>query len=131
MNLVVLDASALLAYLNREKGLEVVASALPNSIISPVNLAEVVSKFVELNAPMSKIRARLLNVFKLGLKVATYPIEDVIYTGELIKTTKKLGLSLGDRTCLSLGVRLKAPILTADKAWSKLDSSKFLILLIR
>ncbi len=35
--------------------------------------------------------------------------------------TRPFGLSLGDRACLALGIRLSLPILTADQAWAKLD----------
>ena len=34
--------------------------------------------------------------------------------------TRALGLSLGDRACLALGLALKAPVYTADKSWKKL-----------
>jgi PIN domain nuclease of toxin-antitoxin system len=45
---VVLDASALLAYLNEESGAEAVEQALPNgAYISAVNWAEVLSKVAE------------------------------------------------------------------------------------
>lgn len=39
----------------------------------------------------------------------------------LRKETKKLGLSLGDRACLALGITENCPVVTADKAWSKLS----------
>jgi ribonuclease VapC len=31
-----------------------------------------------------------------------------------------LGLSLGDRACLSLGLRLNLPVLTCDRVWAEL-----------
>jgi len=43
MSKYVLDTSALLALLNREKGWELVEELLPQSVVSPVNLAEVVT----------------------------------------------------------------------------------------
>ena len=39
--------------------------------------------------------------------------------GAMFPVTKAHGLSHGDRACLALGARLGVPILTADKAWSK------------
>ena len=42
-------------------------------------------------------------------------------TGALRAHTRTLGLSLGDRACLALGLKLGAPILTADRAWVELD----------
>ncbi len=40
--------------------------------------------------------------------------------GNLITKTRPLGLSLGDRACLALGIVLRAPVYTADKLWKKL-----------
>ena len=34
--------------------------------------------------------------------------------------TRALGLSLGDRACLALGLRGGLPVLTADHAWQQL-----------
>ena len=33
----------------------------------------------------------------------------------------RLGLSLGDRLCLALAMRLELPVVTADRAWAGLD----------
>ena len=35
--------------------------------------------------------------------------------------TRKLGLSLGDRASLALGMRQGLPVLTADQNWTKAD----------
>jgi hypothetical protein len=35
----------------------------------------------------------------------------------LVAQTRPLGLSLGDRACLAIGLALKAPAYTADKSW--------------
>ncbi|MCW6035912.1 hypothetical protein K4A83_06450 [Spirulina subsalsa FACHB-351] len=35
--------------------------------------------------------------------------------------TKPLGLSLGDRACLALGLLLHQPVITADRQWNQLD----------
>ena len=40
---------------------------------------------------------------------------------ELRGPTRELGLSLGDRACLALGLSLGSPILTGDKAWIEVD----------
>ncbi len=41
-------------------------------------------------------------------------------TAELLQQTRALGLSLGDRACVALGIQRKLPVLTADKAWKAL-----------
>lgn len=40
---------------------------------------------------------------------------------ELREHTRHLGLSLGNRACLALGLLHGGPILTADRDWAKLD----------
>jgi ribonuclease VapC len=40
--------------------------------------------------------------------------------GRLIAKTPTLGLSLGDRACLALGLAVQAPVYTADRSWKNL-----------
>jgi PIN domain nuclease of toxin-antitoxin system len=40
--------------------------------------------------------------------------------GDLVAQTRPIGLSLGDRACLALGIALKLPVYTAEKSWKKL-----------
>jgi uncharacterized protein with PIN domain len=47
----VLDASALLALVNAEPGADIVASALGAAVISAVNLAEVVTRLIDIGVP--------------------------------------------------------------------------------
>lgn len=49
----------------------------------------------------------------------------------LRKTTKKLGLSFGDRACIALGQLQKTTVLTADKIWSKLHIENVHVEVIR
>ena len=113
----VLDASALLALLHAEPGAERVLSVLDRSAISSVNLAEVVSRLAECGVPEAAIRHDL---GALPLAVVTVD-EDLGYAaGFLRPPTRRLGLSLGDRICIALALRLRATALTADRAWQRL-----------
>ncbi len=118
MNSCVLDASALLALFNMENGHDVVAHLLPHSIMSAVNVAEVIG---ELDGKLSNLSAAKDVVYKAINKVIPFDFEQAARNGALKKLTKPLGLSLGDRACIVLGQMLNIPIYTADKAWSKLD----------
>lgn len=51
----------------------------------------------------------------LGLVVETFTPEDAEIAGRLWEQTRQYGLSLGDRACLSLGLRLNVPVLTCDR----------------
>jgi ribonuclease VapC len=120
----VLDASALLAYLNDEAGADVVESVLEQGcFISSVNLTEVFSKVAELGGKPRVLAQRLEaeGILHQTLEVVPYSFEDSFEVATLRVATKSLGLSLGDRTCLALGKNLGLPVLTAEKLWSKLN----------
>lgn len=114
---VVLDASSLLAYLQDEPGGEVVEAALAESVISSVNWAEVVQKLIATGVVVNGMREDLES---LGLVFAPFLPEDGWVTGQIWQQTRQYGLSLGDRACLSLGLRLNVPVLTSDRMWTNL-----------
>ena len=115
---VVLDASALLALLNTEPGSEEVERTIPGAAISTVNLSEVVAKLVEAGMPEEAVRSVLGGI---GLEIHPFDVELAFQTGILRPQTRALGLSLGDRACVALGLQLKAPVLTTDRNWKSLD----------
>jgi len=114
----VLDASALLALLNSEEGTGLVQDLLPQSVISTVNLAEVVTRLSLLGMPEGEIREALT---MLGLEIIPFDEEQAFRAGLLSAYTKPLGLSLGDRACLALALTTHAIVLTSDRDWKKLD----------
>jgi ribonuclease VapC len=90
---------------------------LENSAMSAVNVAEAYGKLIgrgigpgdaweAVTAPIPEI----MDFDKQQAKIA----------GWLQPQTRSLGLSLGDRACLALGIALKAPVYTADRAWKDL-----------
>ncbi len=122
---VVLDASALLAYLNQEAGAEAVAAQMVGGdFISAVNLAEVYSKVAEWGQDVHLLEQALMRQGLLGgvLEVAPFGPEDVLRVAALRPLTKTQGLSLGDRVCLALAQRLGLPAITTDSAWNNLDA---------
>lgn len=120
MNNVILDASALLALVNQESGQELVAEVLSRSLVSAVNLSEVVAKLMDQAIPEDNIREILA---ALDLSVVPFDEEQGIVAGQLRSLTKKYGLSLGDRACLALGLQTQHPVMTADRDWAKLQIS--------
>lgn len=118
MTEVVIDASALLALLNGETGANLVAEVLPEGVISSVNLSEVIAKLSEAGMPETAINQALQ---PLGLKVIPFDEEQAYLAGFLRTATQNLGVSLGDRACLSLAKMLGIVALTADRAWMGLS----------
>jgi PIN domain nuclease of toxin-antitoxin system len=118
MTKTVLDASALLAMLNSKPGADTVAEYLPDARISAVNLSEVIAKLNGAGVP-EKVIYQILE--PLDLKIEAFDRDQAYQSGLMRTLTKKIGLSLGDRACLSLGIKLGAVVLTADKTWAALS----------
>ncbi len=118
MNSVVFDASAILAYLHDEAGSDVAARYLDAAIVSAVNIAEVATRLNEQGLSDGQVRQVVA-----ALDVAIVPFDgDLAYRcAQLRASTRRRGLSLGDRACLALAQRQGAPVLTADQAWLGLD----------
>ncbi|BFH77250.1 PIN domain-containing protein (plasmid) [Thermus thermophilus] len=114
-----LDASALLAYLQREPGFEAVREALrEGAAISAVNLAEVAGKLKARGKDPERIVRRLV---AMGLEVLPFTLEEALEAGALDPLTRPLGLSLGDRACLAAGKVRGLAVLTADRTWAGVD----------
>jgi PIN domain nuclease of toxin-antitoxin system len=119
----VLDASALLAFLQGESGAERVAEALARpAAISAVNYAEALGKLAEDGETAEELARRFEAEGLIGgvLEVEAVLPEDAPAIAALRRSTRHLGLSLGDRACLALALRLRRPVMTADRAWQEL-----------
>ena len=128
---VVLDASALVAYARNEPGALVVAARLRSSsrvIVSAVNWAEVAGKLREYHMTPAIVRQALAAV---DAEIVPFTEADAAAVGELAPRTRSLGLSLGDRACIGLALRMGAPALTAERAWNRLDVAGLVVEEIR
>jgi len=115
----VIDASALLAVLQKEIGYLTVVPLLNGAYISTVNLSEVLQKVEQKGLKISNLVNSLEG---LGLQLVSFTPEQAELTANLWKTTQPLGLSLGDRACLALAQSLNAIAITADKAWINISN---------
>lgn len=112
---VVLDASAILAFLQDEEGSNVVEEHLVDDArCGAANWAEVAQKIRGAGRDWSLSRALLTSY---GLVVENVTESDGEWAAA--RWRRGEGLSLGDRLCLSLAHRLQAPALTADLAWGQ------------
>jgi PIN domain nuclease of toxin-antitoxin system len=107
-----------LAVLRGEAGGNRVVAVLADSIVSAVNLAEVQTKLVI--GGMGEAFA-WSQIVMLGLQ--SVPFDDALacVAGSLVRATRPLGLSLGDRACLALAMERNATVYTADRAWKNLN----------
>lgn len=122
----VLDASALLAHLNEEKGASIVREAMADgAAISVVNWIEVLSKIAQRGEDPELAAAEMKGAGLVGNVVTIEPVteQDSIEVARLRPLTKKQGLSLADRACLALAIRLGVPTVTGDRDWRDLPSN--------
>jgi ribonuclease VapC len=115
---IVLDASAVLTLLNNEFGADqLTPELLSNATCSTVNLSEVQAKLVSAGGEPDEAWEDALSPIR---DAEHFTAEHARIAGSLVTQTRALGLSLGDRACLALGLALNAPVYTADKSWKKL-----------
>lgn len=135
----VLDASALLALWLDEPGADLVETAVADgAAISTVNLADVLSVLIRARPDLAgelaeaasarDDRRRLESMGAVGialpgaLTVEPFTLADALRTAAIFPASRAHGLSLEDRACLMLGVRLGWPVLTADHAWGRMGT---------
>jgi PIN domain nuclease of toxin-antitoxin system len=114
---VVLDASALLAFVNNERGADVILDCLADAVISAVNFSEAVAKLVSRGAT-PELAIRLMR--QTEVPVIAFDQSLAESAGALVTQTKPRGLSFADRACLALATRENVPALTADRVWAGL-----------
>jgi ribonuclease VapC len=115
---VILDASAVLAYLFDERGGDLVLPELGRSAVSAVNWAEVVQRALDLGAWTESMRSEFEST---GAQVLPVEPAQAERAALLREPTRANGLSLADRICFALAASRDRPILTADRAWAKID----------
>lgn len=110
----VFDTSAFLAIINDEPGSEIAQAHISNACMCAINIAEVVTYLVR-NGYTDDI-----NISKIISLVKPIAFDEqlAIIAGKMVCTTKHLGLSLGDRSCLATAKILNLPVYTADRKWS-------------
>lgn len=118
MNSYVLDSSVILAFLNQENGSKDLESYLLNGSVNTVNVAEVLTKLTE----KGQDKATARETFELlRLNVIDFDFDHALISAELRPTTRHLGLSLGDRSCLASAIIHHATAVTADRGWKGLS----------
>ncbi len=113
-----MDSSAVVAAILEEPGGDEMARRDGPFLLSAVNLCEVLERL----AADGDTTARTLAMLDaLGLMLVDFTPDLAAIAARLKAPTRSVGLSLGDRACLALALREQAPVLTGDRAWSKVD----------
>jgi len=86
--------------------------------LSAVNATEALTRLARIGLDPRRMLASLQ---RLGIDIIAFGVDDAVIAAELAPHTQALGLSLGDRACLALGRRLGVAVVTADRAWARLD----------
>jgi PIN domain nuclease of toxin-antitoxin system len=119
----VVDASVVLAWLQDEPGADAAEPHLMEGVLGAANWSEVLQKARQHGAPPGTV-ARLLASF--GLRVVEVTAEDAERAAALWR--QGAGLSLADRLCLALGIRLAAATVTTDATWRSIRGGPRVIL---
>lgn len=114
----VLDTSALLALLLSEQGAEKVAGAVTGAMMSTVNVSEALATLLRHGYGD---RQAVILLEGVGIVNVDFTTSDAREAARLQAITRSRGLSLGDRACIALALREGAKLLTADRAWVRLE----------
>jgi PIN domain nuclease of toxin-antitoxin system len=115
---IVADASAVLALLKQEPFGQFDPGRLLGALVSSVNLTEVLEKLC--SGGLSEPEASRA-VAALGLQIVAFDEVQARIAARLRPQTRHVGLSLADRACLALGLRVGKLVVTADRVWAQLD----------
>lgn len=112
----VLDASAVLAFLQREPGAELVQQIMPRALLCTINVAEIVTKLIDRGLEAATVFEIVVG---LPYRIVDFDTGLALDAGQLWQQTRSIGLSLGDRACLALAAREGLPAWTTDQAWTR------------
>ncbi|MFK7604383.1 PIN domain-containing protein [Deinococcus sp. SM5_A1] len=132
---VLLDASALMAFIRKERGGERVLAELTTGqrshLVSAAQLVEVEGKLVSDGSfTPEQVRARLHQLGHL-LNVQPFEVRAQRAAAFYYARRRPYDLSLGDALCLGLAELLEADVLTAEQGWATLPDLPFAVELIR
>lgn len=122
----VLDASAVLAWLQQETGSDRATAAFGDGVVTAANWSEILQKTRQYGRDPHEVGLLLRS---LGLDIVDVTRVD----GETAAAmwTRDIPLSLGDRLCLAAAARLGLPVMTADMEWERIQVKDLQIEVIR
>lgn len=125
--LVVVDASAVLAFVLREKAATTIARVLPVAVIPAPNMSEVLYRALA-RGYQNTAASLYENLLGAGLEVEPLVPEDSIRAAEHIAASRSAtttedtrSLSLGDGLCIAVAERLNLPVTGGDAHWKTIN----------
>lgn len=125
--LVVLDASAVLAWVLREQGHKVIDRLLASAVLPSSAMVEVLYRAPERGHRLTPTQLHD-DLLALGLDVEPATDDDTVRAAELITASRlartpadSRSLSLGDGLCLAVAERLGLPVSGGDEHWTTVD----------
>jgi PIN domain nuclease of toxin-antitoxin system len=130
---VVIDASALIAFLRKEKGHEKVARTLTQRecVLSAVTRTELLGKLVGSGSYTETEVKEALEPLGDALKIVPFDLEQSDLAAFWYARRKPYNLSLGDCVCIALAEARGLEVLTAESAWAKLPNLRVKVNTIR
>lgn len=126
---VVLDASAVLAWVLNEKGANTVARMLPVAVLPVSALVETLYRAAE-KGHRQTVNELHANVLAMGVAVEPAQEADADRAAALIIESRRKAtgqqpgtLSLGDGLCLATAERLELPVTGGDRHWASMNLS--------
>lgn len=114
----VFDASALMALLDAEEGSADIRRFVEGSLISTVNLAEVLQKTEHRGMPTEAIA---MHLGEMDMGIVPFDDDMALISARIWSSTRARGLSLADRACLALAIAVNGVAVTTDAAWAGLE----------
>jgi PIN domain nuclease of toxin-antitoxin system len=96
--------------------------------MSVVNVTETLSVLQRTNISPEEGRTLITDIITT---IVPFDLEQAEQVAKLHPLVQPQGLSLADRACIALGMKLQIPIYTADKIWGELQIDNANIKLIR
>lgn len=117
MNFAVIDASALIAFLEGEVGADVIDAEIDGAMISAVNFGEVAQHQFRSGKSRSEME-RLAD--ELGLIIIPVDYSLALDAADIREIGRSIGLSQADCICLVLAKQERSIVFTSDRSWLKI-----------
>jgi PIN domain nuclease of toxin-antitoxin system len=115
--IVLFDASAVLAVVFREPGVERVMAHLAQGFAPTPVMVEILSKMAQKGGTVSQAR---LAIEGFGLKWRALGPAVAELAADYLLRFRRNGISLADATCLAMAEMHNLPVLTGDRQWAML-----------